>query len=150
MTLSRWLRDYLYVPLGGSHGSGAKTYRNLMLTMLLGGLWHGANWTFVVWGGIHGTGLVLERWWRRAQGPARPPGRSWRAPDLQPTVAAGVLRGRGVAPERGRFGTRKPRDVDARRRPTSRRCPDRRLWLSRGGDLQRRLLRLGVLPLARA
>ncbi len=64
MTLSRWLRDYVYFPLGGSRGSSLMTYRNLMLTMLIGGLWHGANWTFVIWGGIHGTGLALERWWR--------------------------------------------------------------------------------------
>jgi alginate O-acetyltransferase complex protein AlgI len=64
MTLSRWLRDYLYVPLGGNRKGGSRTYRNLMLTMLLGGLWHGAAWTFVVWGGIHGTFLCLEHWRR--------------------------------------------------------------------------------------
>ncbi|MGI8661880.1 MAG: MBOAT family O-acyltransferase [Acidimicrobiales bacterium] len=63
MTLSRWLRDYLYVPLGGSKGGRRRTYRNLMLTMLLGGLWHGAGWTFVAWGALHGGGLVVERWW---------------------------------------------------------------------------------------
>ena len=57
MTLSRWLRDYLYIPLGGNRGGRLKTYRNLMLTMLLSGLWHGAAWTFVLWGGIHGTAL---------------------------------------------------------------------------------------------
>ena len=63
MTLSRWLRDYLYIPLGGSRGKRPiLTYRNLMLTMLLGGLWHGAAWTFVVWGALHGVGLVRERW----------------------------------------------------------------------------------------
>jgi alginate O-acetyltransferase complex protein AlgI len=61
MTLSRWLRDYLYIPLGGNRKSRLLTYRNLMLTMLLGGLWHGAAWTFVVWGGIHGLGLSIER-----------------------------------------------------------------------------------------
>ena len=61
MTLSRWLRDYLYIPLGGSRKGRLTTYRNLMLTMLLGGLWHGAAWTFVVWGGIHGVGLCIER-----------------------------------------------------------------------------------------
>jgi alginate O-acetyltransferase complex protein AlgI len=61
MTLSRWLRDYLYIPLGGNRGSRWQTYRNLMLTMLIGGLWHGASWTFVVWGGIHGVGLCVER-----------------------------------------------------------------------------------------
>jgi D-alanyl-lipoteichoic acid acyltransferase DltB (MBOAT superfamily) len=62
MTLSRWLRDYLYIPLGGNRGSRAQTYRNLMLVMLIGGLWHGASWTFVVWGGMHGLALVFERW----------------------------------------------------------------------------------------
>ncbi len=61
ITLSRWLRDYLYVPLGGNRGGPRRAARNLMLTMLLGGLWHGAAWNFVVWGGIHGAGLVLER-----------------------------------------------------------------------------------------
>jgi alginate O-acetyltransferase complex protein AlgI len=61
MTLSRWLRDYLYIPLGGNRKGRLTTYRNLMLTMLLGGLWHGAAWTFVVWGGIHGAGLCIER-----------------------------------------------------------------------------------------
>jgi alginate O-acetyltransferase complex protein AlgI len=61
ISLSTWLRDYLYIPLGGSRGSELKTYRNLAVTMLLGGLWHGANWTFVVWGAIHGLGLSLER-----------------------------------------------------------------------------------------
>jgi D-alanyl-lipoteichoic acid acyltransferase DltB (MBOAT superfamily) len=61
MTLSRWLRDYLYIPLGGSGGGARRTVRNLLLTMLLGGLWHGAAWTFVVWGGIHGVGLAMER-----------------------------------------------------------------------------------------
>jgi D-alanyl-lipoteichoic acid acyltransferase DltB (MBOAT superfamily) len=68
MTLSRWLRDYLYIPLGGNRGGRLLTYRNLMLTMLIGGLWHGAGWTFVVWGGIHGTALVVERWWRERPG----------------------------------------------------------------------------------
>jgi D-alanyl-lipoteichoic acid acyltransferase DltB (MBOAT superfamily) len=61
MTLSRWLRDYLYIPLGGNRKGRILTYRNLLLTMLLGGLWHGAAWTFVIWGGIHGAGLAIER-----------------------------------------------------------------------------------------
>ncbi|MGZ4333508.1 MAG: MBOAT family O-acyltransferase [Gaiellaceae bacterium] len=61
MTLSRWLRDYLYIPLGGNRKGRILTYRNLLLTMLLGGLWHGAAWTFVVWGGVHGVGLAIER-----------------------------------------------------------------------------------------
>ncbi|NLH49421.1 MAG: MBOAT family protein [Myxococcales bacterium] len=61
MTLSYFLRDYLYIALGGSRGGRWRTYRNLALTMLLGGLWHGANWTFVVWGAWHGAWLVIER-----------------------------------------------------------------------------------------
>jgi alginate O-acetyltransferase complex protein AlgI len=73
MTLSRWLRDYLYIPLGGSRKGTWMTYRNLMLTMLLGGLWHGAAWTFVAWGAIHGTGLAIERalGWRPTSAAAR-------------------------------------------------------------------------------
>ncbi len=61
MSLSAWLRDYLYISLGGSRRGPWMTYRNLMLTMLLGGLWHGASWNFVIWGGLHGGGLALER-----------------------------------------------------------------------------------------
>ncbi|HEX6820886.1 MAG TPA: MBOAT family O-acyltransferase [Candidatus Sulfotelmatobacter sp.] len=61
ISLSTWLRDYLYIPLGGNRKGPARTYVNLMLTMLLGGLWHGANWTFVIWGGIHGAWLSVER-----------------------------------------------------------------------------------------
>lgn len=61
ISLSTWLRDYLYIPLGGSRDGEVRTYRNLMTTMLLGGLWHGANWTFVVWGGIQGFVLSCER-----------------------------------------------------------------------------------------
>lgn len=61
ITLSSWLRDYLYIPLGGNRQGTVRTYRNLMLTMLLGGLWHGAAWTFVVWGGLHGLMLAWER-----------------------------------------------------------------------------------------
>jgi alginate O-acetyltransferase complex protein AlgI len=60
MTLSRFLRDFLYIPLGGSRGSRLLTYRNLMITMVLGGLWHGAAWTFVLWGAYNGIALVLE------------------------------------------------------------------------------------------
>jgi alginate O-acetyltransferase complex protein AlgI len=61
ISLSTWLRDYLYIPLGGSRGTPWRTRRNLMLTMLLGGLWHGASWNFVLWGGLHGLLLVGER-----------------------------------------------------------------------------------------
>ncbi|QNA86579.1 MBOAT family protein [Sphingomonas sp. So64.6b] len=66
ISLSRWLRDYLYIDaLGGNKGGRFRVYRNLMITMLLGGLWHGASWTFVIWGGLHGTALVVERLWAR-------------------------------------------------------------------------------------
>ena len=61
VSLSTWLRDYLYVPLGGNRRGLRITYRNLMLTMLLGGLWHGAQWNFLLWGAIHGGALALER-----------------------------------------------------------------------------------------
>jgi alginate O-acetyltransferase complex protein AlgI len=64
ISLSTWLRDYLYIPLGGNRKGGGRTYGNLLLTMLLGGLWHGAAWTFVVWGGLHGLYLGAERWLR--------------------------------------------------------------------------------------
>ena len=60
MTLSRWLRDYLYIPLGGSRGGVSGTILAVMLTMLLGGLWHGAAWTFIVWGALHGTLIIIE------------------------------------------------------------------------------------------
>jgi alginate O-acetyltransferase complex protein AlgI len=61
ISLSSWLRDYLYIPLGGNRRGRWQTYANLMLTMLLGGLWHGANWTFVFWGFLHGTALAMHR-----------------------------------------------------------------------------------------
>jgi D-alanyl-lipoteichoic acid acyltransferase DltB (MBOAT superfamily) len=63
MTLSRFLRDYLYIPLGGNRHGSARRYANLMITMLLGGLWHGANWTFAVWGGLHGIYLAINHLW---------------------------------------------------------------------------------------
>jgi D-alanyl-lipoteichoic acid acyltransferase DltB (MBOAT superfamily) len=68
ISLSFWLRDYLYKPLGGDRCGKWRTYLNLAVTMLLGGLWHGASWKFVAWGGLHGTGLALERvfGWRHA------------------------------------------------------------------------------------
>jgi len=62
ISLSTWLRDYLYIGLGGNRRGAKRTYVNLMVTMLLGGLWHGASWTFVAWGGLHGSFLALERW----------------------------------------------------------------------------------------
>ena len=77
ISLSTWLRDYLYIPLGGSRGTESRTYVNLMLTMLLGGLWHGASWTFVAWGGLHGLYLAGERWIRRMTGVAGDPASAW-------------------------------------------------------------------------
>jgi D-alanyl-lipoteichoic acid acyltransferase DltB (MBOAT superfamily) len=65
MTLSRWLRDYLYISLGGNRKGRYRTLANLMVTMLLGGLWHGASWNFVIWGGLHGLYLALERLLRK-------------------------------------------------------------------------------------
>ena len=70
ISLSTWLRDYLYFPLGGNRFGELLTYRNLLLTMLIGGFWHGANWTFLIWGGIHGLGLALERWMKWAESAA--------------------------------------------------------------------------------
>ncbi|HEY8009404.1 MAG TPA: MBOAT family O-acyltransferase [Rudaea sp.] len=72
ITLSSWLRDYLYIPLGGNRHGVARTYVALTVTMLLGGLWHGANWTFVVWGGLHGMYLAIERFLRGRFGGYRP------------------------------------------------------------------------------
>ncbi|MCX7605970.1 MAG: MBOAT family protein [Bacteroidia bacterium] len=79
ISLSTWLRDYLYIPLGGNRRGAFRTYINLLLTMLIGGLWHGASWRFVVWGGAHGVALAVHRalfgreegakpWWRRWMG----------------------------------------------------------------------------------
>ncbi len=77
ISLSSWLRDYLYIPLGGNRASVARTYFNLMLTMVIGGLWHGAQWTYLVWGAFHGVVLALERaagkrpYWSALPRPAR-------------------------------------------------------------------------------
>lgn len=70
MTLSGFLRDYLYLPLGGNRHGTLLRYRNLILTMLLGGLWHGAGWTFIAWGALHGAYLVAHRLWRQMEGVA--------------------------------------------------------------------------------
>ena len=71
MTLSRFLRDYLYIPLGGNRKGPRRRYVNLLVTMLLGGLWHGAAWTFVIWGAIHGCGLVVNHAWNKIADPYR-------------------------------------------------------------------------------
>lgn len=75
MTLSRFLRDYLYIPLGGNRKGPIRRYSNLMATMLLGGLWHGAGWTFVVWGGLHGLYLCINHAWQKLTGSDGRPGR---------------------------------------------------------------------------
>src|SRR5471032_1107650 len=64
MTLSRFLRDYLYIPLGGNRKGNMRRYVNLLATMVLGGLWHGANWTFLIWGALHGAFLTVNHLWR--------------------------------------------------------------------------------------
>lgn len=64
ITLSHFLRDYLYIPLGGNRAGSLRTHANLVITMLLGGLWHGAAWTFVIWGAAHGVALAVNHWWR--------------------------------------------------------------------------------------
>jgi alginate O-acetyltransferase complex protein AlgI len=84
ISLSTWLRDYLYIPLGGNRGSPRRTYANLAIVMLLGGLWHGAQWTFVIWGAAHGTLLALERWYGK-----RPI--FWRLPRPLPLLLTNVL-----------------------------------------------------------
>lgn len=88
ISLSNWLRDYLYIPLGGNRGKRSKTYRNLMLTMLIGGLWHGAAWTFVVWGGLHGLYLCVHRYYQERTdqvGAHNRPGR-FTAGDIVPAI----------------------------------------------------------------
>lgn len=64
MTLSRFLKDYIYIPLGGNKNGKLKTYRNLFITFLIGGIWHGANWTFIIWGIMHGTASCIHKFWR--------------------------------------------------------------------------------------
>jgi D-alanyl-lipoteichoic acid acyltransferase DltB (MBOAT superfamily) len=73
MSLSFWLRDYVYIPLGGNRGPAWTVYRNLMATMVLGGLWHGASWTFIAWGAVHGGGLCLHKLWRGVRPLLGPP-----------------------------------------------------------------------------
>jgi len=87
ISLSSWLRDYLYIPLGGNRHGKLATYRNLMLTMLLGGLWHGANWNFLIWGGYHGLLLSLERLF----GQAKHRERTWALGDVPRSIATFIL-----------------------------------------------------------
>jgi alginate O-acetyltransferase complex protein AlgI len=86
ISLSTWLRDYLYKPLGGSRAGAFSTYRNLMITMVLGGLWHGASWNFVIWGALHGGALAVTRMWQRWRGDG----------EDEPGASAGAGTGAGV------------------------------------------------------
>jgi D-alanyl-lipoteichoic acid acyltransferase DltB (MBOAT superfamily) len=95
ISLSSWLRDYLYVPLGGNRGGTWSTYRNLMATMVLGGLWHGASWNFVIWGGLHGGALAAERAWSRRGGEAAAKARE--AAERAARPAPGAWAARAVA-----------------------------------------------------
>ena len=76
MSLSRWFRDYVYIPLGGNRHGAARTYRNLFIVFVLTGFWHGANWTFLVWGLYHGALLIIERGFGLDEAPAAPAARS--------------------------------------------------------------------------
>ncbi|MDP6087094.1 MAG: MBOAT family O-acyltransferase [Nitrospinota bacterium] len=78
ISLSSWLKDYLYIPLGGSRRGTTRTYYNLLLTMALGGLWHGASWNFVIWGAFHGGLLAVGKWVRDWRGSENPPPTGWR------------------------------------------------------------------------
>ena len=91
ITLSGFLRDYLYIPLGGNRRGEARRIGNLMITMLLGGLWHGAAWRFVLWGGLHGGFLVIHGWFRKA-GLRLPAAASWALTLLCVVLAGGPLR----------------------------------------------------------
>ncbi|MBC7973698.1 MAG: MBOAT family protein, partial [Myxococcales bacterium] len=92
ISLSTWLRDYVYIALGGSQGAPWRTYVNLIATMVLGGLWHGASWAFIVWGALHGGGLAVTRYFQRARGSA-----SWRwLAALAGFAVAGMLVQRAV------------------------------------------------------
>ena len=83
ISLSTWLRDYLYMPLGGNRKGPARTYVNLVAVMLLGGLWHGASWNFVVWGGLHGALLAFERMRRQVGAVPRAAGAAARGADVR-------------------------------------------------------------------
>jgi len=96
MTLSRWLRDYLYIPLGGNRHGPSRTYIHLFITMLLGGLWHGAAWTFVIWGALHGGALAVSRYWSRL-GIALPVALSWTVTFLFVVSAWVVFRSESMA-----------------------------------------------------
>lgn len=97
ISLSSWLRDYLYVTLGGNRGGTWKTYRNLMATMVLGGLWHGASWNFVIWGALHGGALAVNRAWQRRDGAEATRARAASARSEAPAGARGLTLGHVVS-----------------------------------------------------
>src|SRR3954452_9491957 len=110
ITLSRFLRDYLYIPLGGNRFGESRRYQNLMVTMLLGGLWHGAAWNFVIWGGLHGIYLCLNHLWRawrgdggRASMPAK--ALSWAVTFLAVVIAWVFFRAKTAAGASGMIGS---------------------------------------------
>jgi len=104
MTLSRFLRDYLYIPLGGNRSSKSRQKINLLVTMLLGGLWHGAGWTFVLWGGLHGLYLVIHHVWRERFPQAQPRWWHWPLTFLLVLVAWVPFRAPDMAVTRGVLG----------------------------------------------
>jgi len=104
MTLMRFLRDYVYIPLGGSRRGEAWTAFALVFTFALGGLWHGANWTFVLWGVVNGIGLVVVRWWSRA-GIALPAIAAWAITFLFTNLAWVLFRAPDLATASGVFAT---------------------------------------------
>jgi D-alanyl-lipoteichoic acid acyltransferase DltB (MBOAT superfamily) len=77
ITLSDWVRDYVYYPMGGSRGGGLAAYRNTMVTLLVLGAWHGANWTFIVYGGLHGIAVCVNRWLRKRTPAGTPAPAGW-------------------------------------------------------------------------
>jgi alginate O-acetyltransferase complex protein AlgI len=93
ISLSTWLRDYLYIPLGGNRRGTVRTYVNLMITMVLGGLWHGAGWNFIIWGGLHGVGLVAHKLWSSRSSAAPPAGRNFPAEIISRLLTLGLVVG---------------------------------------------------------
>jgi D-alanyl-lipoteichoic acid acyltransferase DltB (MBOAT superfamily) len=91
ISLSTWLRDYLYIPLGGNRHGTLRTCANLMTTMLLGGLWHGASWNFVAWGGLHGTYLTAHHLWRARRADRAPEPPTWASRFLSAAVVYGLV-----------------------------------------------------------
>jgi alginate O-acetyltransferase complex protein AlgI len=96
ITLSNFLRDYLYIPLGGSRQGEIRRYTNLIITMLLGGLWHGAGWTFVIWGALHGIYLSINHWWK-LHGKSLPKSVGWTITFLAVVVSWVFFRARNAA-----------------------------------------------------